>query len=173
MHRRMISRPTGLGGIHALKAQFPQIERVDEGINHTNRIALVDPVIEAFRQQRRLPPIRPRNEPRHPIPRRFSSRIITGPEVLTQPGSEMPQPASAAGRQKSSRANGLDRPKSGHLPRARYLAPVTLEDASRAVGQELGVAGGRQEAPNPPGFGAWASYRGLRPAVPKFRPRDN
>jgi hypothetical protein len=62
----MIARPTGLGGIYALKAQFPQIERLDEGINHTNRIACVDPVIEAFRQQRRLPPIRPRNELRRP-----------------------------------------------------------------------------------------------------------
>ena len=47
MDRWMIGRPTGPGGIHALKAQFAQIERVDEGINHTNRIVLVDPVIEA------------------------------------------------------------------------------------------------------------------------------
>jgi hypothetical protein len=51
------------GGIHALKAQFPQIERVDEGINHANRISLVDPIIEAFRQRHRLPPICPRNDP--------------------------------------------------------------------------------------------------------------
>jgi hypothetical protein len=46
----MIRRPADLGGIHALKAQFPQIERVDEGINHANSIALIDPVLEAFRQ---------------------------------------------------------------------------------------------------------------------------
>jgi hypothetical protein len=93
----MIGRPARLGEIHALKAQFPQIQHVDEGINHANRIALVDPVIEAFRQQRRLPPIRPRNKPRHPVPRRFSSRIIAGPEVLTQPGSEVASCAAIKG----------------------------------------------------------------------------
>jgi hypothetical protein len=50
----MIRRPFGLGRIRAFKTQFPQIERIDEGINHANRISLVDPVIETFRQQRRL-----------------------------------------------------------------------------------------------------------------------
>src|SRR5207344_2241717 len=41
-----------------------------------NRIALVDPIIEAFRQQRRLLAIRPLNETLHHFPRRFSKRII-------------------------------------------------------------------------------------------------
>ena len=57
-----------------------KIERVDEGIDHANRIALVDPVIEAFRQQRRLRAIRPFNEALHHVPRRFSRRIIAARE---------------------------------------------------------------------------------------------
>src|SRR5215467_10021186 len=84
----MIRRPADVGGIHALKAQFPQIERIDEGINHANRIALIDPVLEAFRQQRRLPSIHPRNEPRHRSPRRLSSRIIAGARFSHSQGHE-------------------------------------------------------------------------------------
>ncbi|HXM27920.1 MAG TPA: hypothetical protein VN957_17985, partial [Chthoniobacterales bacterium] len=38
--------------------------------------ALVNPIIEAFRQQRRLLAIRPLNETLHHFPRRFSKRII-------------------------------------------------------------------------------------------------
>src|SRR5262245_56927975 len=41
----------------SLKAQLGNIECIDEGIDHANRIALINPVIEAFRQQRRLRPI--------------------------------------------------------------------------------------------------------------------
>jgi hypothetical protein len=39
-------------------------------------IALVDPIIEALRQQRRLLAIRPLNETLHHFPRRFSKRIM-------------------------------------------------------------------------------------------------
>src|SRR5262249_7450108 len=55
---------------------FLQIKPVNERIDHANRIILADPVIEASRQQRQLPPIRLLNEPRHLSPRRFSKRII-------------------------------------------------------------------------------------------------
>jgi hypothetical protein len=72
MQRWVIGRPPGLGGIDACEAQIAQIQRVNERINEANRIALVDPVIEAFRQQRRLRPIRSCNEASHQSPRRLS-----------------------------------------------------------------------------------------------------
>jgi hypothetical protein len=37
-------------------------------VDHANSIAFVDPVFEAFWQQRRLRPFRPGNEPFHPRP---------------------------------------------------------------------------------------------------------
>ena len=78
MDRGMISRAAGVGRIDAGEAKIAQIQHLDERIDHANSIAVVDPVVEAFRQQRRLPPIRPRNKPRHHGPRRFSRRIIAG-----------------------------------------------------------------------------------------------
>src|SRR6185295_11359161 len=54
--------------LDALKAQLANIQCIDEGIDHANRIALVNPVIEAFRQQRRLRSICPCNEALHQFP---------------------------------------------------------------------------------------------------------
>src|SRR5215468_6341134 len=59
-------------GLGRVKTSLP----LDERINDANRIVFVDPVIEASRQQRKLPPIRPLDEPSHLNPRRFSRRII-------------------------------------------------------------------------------------------------
>ena len=63
------------------------IKLLDENINHPNRIVLVDPVLQAFRKQRRLATI-------HPIKRRFirfpanhKGIIFTHLGVFTQPGS--------------------------------------------------------------------------------------
>ena len=49
---------------------------LDEHLHRANRIALLDPIIEAFWQQRRLLAIRPLNETLHPFPRRFSKGTI-------------------------------------------------------------------------------------------------
>ena len=72
----MIAGPGDVGRHDSLKAQILQFEGVDEGIDGANRIVLVDPVIEAPRQQRQLPPIRSFEKSRHPSPRRFSRGII-------------------------------------------------------------------------------------------------
>src|SRR5258706_16320483 len=45
--------------------------------NHTNGIALLDPLIEAFRQQRRLSAIGTLNEALHELPPQTTKRIIT------------------------------------------------------------------------------------------------
>jgi len=86
VHRRVIGGPAGVSGMNAGEAQSLEIEPVDKGINKANRIALVDPVIEALRQQRRLRSIRPFNEARHPVPRRFSRRIITASDFSHDQG---------------------------------------------------------------------------------------
>jgi hypothetical protein len=56
--------------------EVAEIQRIDQDIDRANRIALVDPIIEAFRQQRRLLAIRCLNETLHRFPRRFSKRIM-------------------------------------------------------------------------------------------------
>jgi hypothetical protein len=72
----MVRRPAGRRRIYAIEPKVAQFQRIDEHIDRANRIALVDPIIEAFRQQRRLLAIRPLNKTLHRFPRRFSSRII-------------------------------------------------------------------------------------------------
>jgi hypothetical protein len=56
----------------------PRAKGASQGasIDRANRIALADPIIEAFRKQCRLLAIRPLNETLHHSPRRFSKRII-------------------------------------------------------------------------------------------------
>src|SRR6516225_6013037 len=64
----MIRGPAGRCRIDAIEPEVAQFQRIDEHIDRANRIALVDPIIKAFRQQRRLPPIRPLNETLHHPP---------------------------------------------------------------------------------------------------------
>jgi len=72
----MVRWPAGRRRINAIEPEIAQFQRIHEHIDRANRIALVDPIIEAFRQQRRLLAIRPLNETPHHFPRRFSKRII-------------------------------------------------------------------------------------------------
>jgi Integrase core domain len=62
--------------IDAIEPEVAEFQRIDEHIDRANRIALVNPIIEAFRQQRRLLAIRPLNKTLHHFPRRFSKEII-------------------------------------------------------------------------------------------------
>jgi len=67
-NRWVIGGTAGLGGLYALEAQLGQIERLHERIDCANRIALIDKIVEAFRQQRRLTPISPRDKALHRSP---------------------------------------------------------------------------------------------------------
>ena len=67
--RRMIAGATRRLGRNTIKAELGQIERIDKGIDHPHRIIDVDLVVQSLGKQRRLPPIGPLDEPRHPIPR--------------------------------------------------------------------------------------------------------
>jgi hypothetical protein len=58
----MVRRPAGRCRIDLIEPEVAEFQRIDEHIDRANRIALADPIIEAFRQQRRLLAIRPLNE---------------------------------------------------------------------------------------------------------------
>src|SRR5467141_2388296 len=52
-----------------------EIKLVDEHVNHTNRVVLVDPIIQAFGKQRRLPAIHPLDKALHrDLPPKIASR---------------------------------------------------------------------------------------------------
>src|SRR5258708_38264491 len=67
-NRGVVGRPARRCRLDAYEAEIGQIERVDKRIHHTNGIALLDPLIEAFRQQRRLSAIGTLNEALHELP---------------------------------------------------------------------------------------------------------
>ncbi len=46
----MVRRPTSCRRLRPLKAHLSQIERIDKHVDHANRVAFVNEIIEAFRQ---------------------------------------------------------------------------------------------------------------------------
>ena len=82
----MVGRPARRLGLDPVKPQIGEIERINERVDHANSIAFVDPVFEAFRQQRCLRAFRPRNEALHQCPRRFNRRIIASVEFSHSQG---------------------------------------------------------------------------------------
>src|SRR4051795_474085 len=83
----MIRRPTRAGRLNATEPQFSQIEGRNEGVDHANRIVICNPVIQAFRQQSRLPAISPFNEACHAQPPPVQYGNHSRHSVFTQPGS--------------------------------------------------------------------------------------
>jgi len=61
----VVRRPACRCRLDAFEAEIGQIQPVDKAIHHTNGIALLDPLIEAFWQQRRLSAIGTFNEALH------------------------------------------------------------------------------------------------------------
>src|SRR6476660_10337520 len=82
----MIRRPAGRCRIDAIEPEVAKFQRIDEHIDRAYRIALVDPIIKAFRQQRRLLAIRPLNKTLHQSPA-IQQGNHSIDEVFTQPGS--------------------------------------------------------------------------------------
>jgi hypothetical protein len=64
----MIGRPPRRLRLNTAEPELGKIECLNERIDHTNRIILIDPVIEALRQERRLTAIRPLDKALHPVP---------------------------------------------------------------------------------------------------------
>src|SRR5215813_3819456 len=61
----MVGGASGHLGHNSNEAQLLEVEHVNKGIDHAHWIALIDPVIQAVRQKRRLAAISPFNEPLH------------------------------------------------------------------------------------------------------------
>ena len=70
--RGMISGPARGRRLDAIKTQIRQVQRIDERVDHADRILLVNPIVEALRQERRLPPICSLHEALHDVPRESS-----------------------------------------------------------------------------------------------------
>jgi hypothetical protein len=49
-NRGVVRGPTSRRRLHPLKAHLGQIERIDKHVDHANRVALVNEIIEAFGQ---------------------------------------------------------------------------------------------------------------------------
>src|SRR5512144_1494887 len=97
----MIAWPSRRRRLDPSEAKYPQIKRIDEGIDRPDRIDLIDEVIEAFGQQRRLPTVRTFNEALHPCPPQIARRIIAGRTFSRSQGQSVPlvllAPTSALG----------------------------------------------------------------------------
>jgi hypothetical protein len=90
----MIGGPTRRLRHHTVEPELTEIDRVNEGIDRSNRVVLVDPVIQALWKQRRLAAIYTGNEAPHPNPPQPSGNPTIG-RVFTQPGSEITVPQRA------------------------------------------------------------------------------
>ena len=119
----MVRRPARRCRINTIEPEVAQFQRIHEHIDRANRIALVDPIIEAFRQQRRLLAIRPLNETLHhfPPPIQQENHSIDG--VFTQPGpiAVFPTRRSAPATPKAGRITLADW---GLSPWAEIPAPI-------------------------------------------------
>ena len=84
-NRRVIGRPPRRLRLHSYEPQSAKIERFDERVDHTNRVVLVDPIIKAFRQKRRLTAIHPLDKALHPIP---ATQLPTGERITDHKSAE-------------------------------------------------------------------------------------
>src|ERR1700731_1494576 len=79
---RMIGWTSGRFWNHTVKAQRPEIQRIDKHVDHPHRVVLSNVVIQILGKQNALYTVFTLNEARHLTPRRESSRIIT--QIITQ-----------------------------------------------------------------------------------------
>ena len=154
--RGMIRGPAGYLRLDALEPELAQIERIDERIDHANRIALVDPVIEAFGQQRRLPTIRPNHEALHQSPPQIARENHNTQDVFTQPeliavGSGLSTSPSLGPKRiqllrhlnpKTAVIAVLVNPKNPNAADAKIF-----EAAGRSIGIEVVIVDARREGP--------------------------
>jgi hypothetical protein len=70
-NRGMIGRPTRRLRINARKTKIPQIQCLDKGIDHANRIVLIDKIIKAFGKKSPLISVNALNKTLHGCPRKI------------------------------------------------------------------------------------------------------
>src|ERR1700676_642927 len=84
----MIGRPSRRLRLDPVKPELSKIERLDEGVDHTNRIILVDPIIQAFGQQCRLTAIRASDKALHPSP---ANHLCREKRITTRQSEKAPR----------------------------------------------------------------------------------
>src|SRR5215472_1344005 len=87
----MISRPRSLRRLDPVESELGEIEPIDERVDRSNWVVLVDPVVQAFRKQRALAAIYSLDEALHPIPPQIAMESYLTSHVrwhvFTRPGS--------------------------------------------------------------------------------------
>src|ERR1700676_521832 len=84
----MIGRPSRRLRLDPVKPELSKIERLDEGVDHTNRIILIDPIIQAFGQQCRLTAIRAFDKALHPSP---ANHLCREKRITTRQSEKAPR----------------------------------------------------------------------------------
>src|SRR5262249_48264013 len=78
-------------GSDPIEPQAREVEFLNKGVDRPNRIALIDPVLQALGKQRRLPAIDPLNEAPHLIPPQIAAESYSANQIIqcvfTQLGS--------------------------------------------------------------------------------------
>jgi hypothetical protein len=100
---RPCSTLPGAGTIRSARAGR---KRVDKHVNYTNRVVLVDAIIQVFGKQRRLPAIHPLDKALHrdlPPPKSRQNCIMRG--VFTQPGAILPFDCGRAAQYRGAAAS--------------------------------------------------------------------
>ena len=72
---RMVGRPARRPGRHALEPQRPQVQFLDEHVDHTNRVLLRHIVVQVFRKRDPLAAILTLNEATHANPEADASGV--------------------------------------------------------------------------------------------------
>jgi hypothetical protein len=72
-NRRVEGGPARCCRLDTVKTEVGEIERINEGVDGANRIVLLDPILEALRQKRRLSPVCAFDEPLHDHPAESSA----------------------------------------------------------------------------------------------------
>src|SRR5215471_12186839 len=93
--RGMVGRPSGCFRINATETELRQIKLLDKYVDCANRIIFANPILQAFREQRTLPSIRPFNKPLHRSLRKsrrnHNLRITPASTFLHSLGHERPR----------------------------------------------------------------------------------
>src|SRR4029453_8876321 len=75
-----------------IEPQAREVKFFNKGVDPPNRIALIDPVLQALGKQRRLPAIDPFNEAPHLIPPQIAAESYSANQIIqcvfTRPGSK-------------------------------------------------------------------------------------
>jgi hypothetical protein len=125
----MIPGSAGRCRIDAIEPEVAEFQCIDEHIDRAYRIALVHPIIKAFRQQRRLLAIRPLNETlHHPTPIQQGNHSIGG--VFTQPGPA--KDVSMAALTTACPAVSVGNLHRSNVPVAPFRHVKLMQDAVRA-----------------------------------------